>query len=160
MNLFILEEKIMMNIIYKNPLSKVYQYEYAIYVILSSYFRSAVCESKIIEKLWLYYSDLVKTTPNGNFSYEKQYQIEEESEALITNGIIGNIHMPHMDERDVIIIVDPNEDGTHSFTFKSGAYSFSYRLVLEEIKSRTPYESSENEYKRFKISIKVLDSQK
>jgi len=147
----------MMKTIYKNPFSKIYQYEYAIYLILSSYFKSTTCESRAIETLRLYYADLVKTTASGNCSYEKQYQIEEESEALIKNAILGNIRMPHMNRRDAKVTVIRNEDGTHTFTFRSGKDSFTYRLMLEEEENSKP--KREDEPKHFKVSLKVLSGE-
>ena len=143
----------MIKTIYKNPLSKVYQYEYAVYVILSSYFRSVKCNSNTIKTLKMYYSELVKTTAKGNFSYEDQYLIEEESEDLILHAILGNIRMPHMSKRDARVIISTNEDGTHSFTFLSEEYSFTYRFIFEEV---NPQNKKEDGPKKIKFALKVM----
>ena len=73
----------MLKITYKNPLTEIYQKEYAIYMLLSSEFKHTECESRILDTLKLYYADLVRTNENGHPSYEKQYKLEEECEELI-----------------------------------------------------------------------------
>ena len=148
----------MMNNFYKNPLTKVYQYEYAIYTILSSYFKSVKCESNAIETLRLYYSELIKTNSNGHDSYEKQYEMEEEVERLIQKSLIGKITMPAIQDRDVHVTVTRNEDETHSFTFESGSYSFTYRLVLEEIEDKRPNSDKIQRPKKYKIFLELIGS--
>ena len=45
---------------YINPLTKTFQYEYALYQVLSGLFKSVECSSKCIETLKLYFAELAR----------------------------------------------------------------------------------------------------
>ena len=131
---------------YTYSLATIYQFEYAIYMLLSGYFKSVSCDSNALETLRLYYTDLVKTSRNGNCSYERQYEVEDECKILIKNALKGKIHMPPLHTRNAKVTISKNSDGTHSFTFRSGVYYFTYRLVLEEEEQeKTPKKNRRNQ---------------
>ncbi|MBR4582157.1 MAG: hypothetical protein IKO32_13080 [Lachnospiraceae bacterium] len=148
---------------YKNPLTKVYQYEYAIYSLLTGYFKSTECNSRAIESLRIYYSELVSVSATGKCSYEKQYELEEKCKALIHKCISGKVRMPHASRRHAKVIVTPNPDKTHTFTFQSGKDSFSYRFVIEEVKDEEPEKEKKNQDlkkaedkpKQYRVILKV-----
>ena len=159
----------MMNNFYKNPLTKIYQYEYAVYTLLTGYFKSTECNSRAIESLRIYYSELVSVSATGKCSYEKQYELEEKCETLVQKCILPKISMPGANLRHVKIYISPNQDKTHTFTFKSGEYYFSYRFVLEEIKPKEVIVKSTEEgrdkpkavpSKSYKVFLKVMNVKK
>ena len=127
---------------YTYSLATIYQFEYAIYLILSNCFKSVTCDSNALETLRLYYADLIKINGNGNYSYTNQEEMEEECEILIKNGLAGRINMPPFHTRNAKVTISRNADGTHSFTFRSGVYYFTYRLVFVD------EEENEEEKKR------------
>ncbi|MCR5848251.1 MAG: hypothetical protein K6G75_09060 [Lachnospiraceae bacterium] len=150
----------MLKVTYRNPLTEVYQMEYAIYMLLTSEFKKVECNSLLLETLRLYYADLVKLNANGNPSYEKQYQMEEKCEALINDNILNKIVMPNRKNRKVIVNISTNEDGTHLFTFRSGFYYFSYCFVLEEIKDDNAKNPNSTNEKKYKIYLRLIDTQR
>ena len=123
----------MLKINYKNPMEKTYQYEYALYMLVSDLFQTVVCNSMCIDSLKLYYMDLVKENRNtGNPSYEKQYVVEEEIQTLIEKDVIGKIKFPGMHVCRAEVTVRTKEDGAHVFTFSDGIYGFSVSLNMKE----------------------------
>ena len=93
----------MMNFKFKDPMTNQYQLEYAVYMMLSSYFGKARCLSKITEKkLYLYYQEL---------NERKQYELEDEIIEFIENTLLRTIDIPDIDKMDVDVRFVPNEEG-------------------------------------------------
>lgn len=150
----------MLKVAYKNPLTEIYQKEYAIYMLLCDEFKKTECNSKVLETLELYYAELVKINDNGHPSYEKQYELEEECEKLMRKRIIGHIQMPSMNQRTAKVSITTNEDGTHSFTFRSGVFYFTYRFYLQEIEDeKAKGQKEQSERKRYKVFLEVVNTQ-
>ena len=150
----------MLKVSYKNPLTEIYQKEYAVYMLLCDEFKQTECNSKVLETLELYYAELVKINDNGNPSYEKQYELEEECEKLVRTRIIGHIQMPSMNARKARVSITTNDDGTHSFTFRSGVYYFTYRFVLKEVKDEKDNRlKGQPERKTYKVVLEVVNTQ-
>ena len=106
----------MLKIDYRNPMAKTFQYEYALYLLMSELFHDVHCSSVFaLETLKLYYMDLVSTSKSGNVSYEKQYEIEEKISYWIKRDVIGHVHFPQMDRCRVEITMKKQTDLSHIF---------------------------------------------
>ena len=93
----------MLKIEVKNQNAKQFQLEYAMYMMLGSYFKKATCKSKIIEKrLFLYYQDL---------GCSKQEDLEEEVIKFIDETLLFALDIPGIEERKVSIRFIPTEKG-------------------------------------------------
>jgi len=110
----------MLRISYRNPLTKTYQYEYAMLLVIDRLFRSTSSRSMCIETLRLYYSELVKTNDNGNLSYARQIEMEEECEKIIKRDFIDKIKIGSLAETDAVISVKQTKDGSHIFIYDCG----------------------------------------
>ncbi len=120
---------------YINPMTKVYQYEYALYVIVADLFKAVECNSRCIERLKLYYAELVKDNRlTGHLSYEKQYEIEDNMQKIVARDVIGKVVFPgmHMCKAEVTVIDMGN--GSHTFLFTDGVYGFSVSLRYKEVR--------------------------
>ena len=110
----------MLRVNYRNPLTKTYQYEYAMLLELGRLFRSTTSRSMCIETLRLYYAELVKTNDNGKISYSKQLEMEEECNKIIKRDFIDRLSLGVLSEADAKITVKKHKDGTHIFIYDCG----------------------------------------
>ena len=152
-----------MNQFYKNPLTTIYHYEYALYLVLTELFRSVECKSKTLETLRIYYAELTSVSASGKCSYEKQFNLEEKCENMARKMILPKIHSPGANTKNAKVSVILNEDKTHTFTFKCGEAHFSYRFVLKEIERKEPGTDSPEETRpekmrprEYKVFLRVL----
>ena len=116
---------------YTNPMTKTYQYEYAMYLKTAELFAGACCDSPRLASLKLYYAELVresKTTQQPN--YEQQFRMEDEIQALLEKDVLGKIHFPGMDVCQAAVLITREEDGTHTFLFTDGVYGFTLHLQM------------------------------
>ncbi len=114
-------------------MTKVYQYEYALYMIVSDMFKAVECNSRCIERLKLYYAELVRENKNtGHLSYEKQYEIEENIQKMVARDVIGRIVFPGMHKCKAKVTVMDRGNGFHTFLFSDGIYEFSVGLRHKE----------------------------
>ena len=110
----------MLRISYRNPLTKTYQYEYAMLLVIDRLFRSTSSRSMCIETLRLYYSELVKTNDNGNLSYTRQIEMEDECEKIIKRDFIDRIKIGSL--ADIDAVISENRPKTaHTFSFMTVA---------------------------------------
>ena len=129
---------------YKNPLTKTYQYEYALLCETSKLFRKTVCRSQCIDMLKLYFNelpiqkqldaelsqidpqvDIKAATPGKKRTRES---LMKEVRGLIARDIIGQITFPMMQECMAQVRVIPRNDGTHAFLFTDHVYAFMIRI--------------------------------
>ena len=122
----------MYRIDYRNPLTTVYQYEYALYLYTAQMFRKVVCRSSAIRTLELYYADLVKDTETGQPSYEKQYLLEEKCESLVERDVAGQTGIPAMHEKTAELTVIRTGAGAHIFLYRCGQYAFTVRVKTDK----------------------------
>ncbi len=121
---------------YKNPMTKIYQYEYALYLVVAGLFQSVRCRSMCIESLMLYFRELPRgekeeevPTPQENVK-KSQKKLVEEMEKLVERDVIGHITFPMMSICAAEVMTKQEEDGTHSFIFTDGVYAFSLHLNM------------------------------
>ena len=125
---------------YKNPLTKTYQYEYALYRKISELFQSVRCKSMCIETLRLYFREL-PDRPASQLEAENPEQLAdrhrkkkedflEEIEKLIQRDVAGKVTFPMMQDCQAKVRVHVEKDNTHSFTFTDGDYGFNVRLDM------------------------------
>ena len=125
----------MMKNTYKNPMSNVYQYEYALYMLVSNLFEKIISSSRVITTLRLYYAELVKESKEtGHLSYEKQYLMEEEIQKMITRDLVGKITFPGINRCRAKLTVRTSNSGLHIFRFSDGIYGFEVFLELKRDK--------------------------
>ncbi len=128
---------------YKNPLTRVYQYEYALYSSLSDLFASVRSNSKCLESLKLYFKELPtvseKTDETAQTGVGKKGKSREdilsEMAAMTERDVIGNVTFPMMQECMSEVRVATRPDGTHTFIFTDGIYGFKAHLAIDR-KSR------------------------
>lgn len=124
----------------KNPLTKQFQYEYALYLLISNLFHSVRCRSRNIESLMLYFIELPEKVKRNKDEEEYQPRTKKEflSELIpvIARDVFGHITFPKMHECAAEVVIEKEEDGTHTFIFTDGIYGFA--LHLERIKHNRP----------------------
>ena len=136
----------MLKIQYSNPLTALYQAEYALVKVVSELFAGVSCESLTLEQLKLYYADLVKsrTCADGSegFSYGKQRRLDEDVERMVRHCFAGESVFPGMGICRAELEIRQNDDGSHSFTFTDGLYAFTLRFRRKEGKRTLSLELS------------------
>ncbi len=117
-------------------MTKVFQYEYALYLVVSRLFHSVRCASMCIESLKLYFRELpgeVKEEgdPASQDEMKKsQKKLIEEIEGLVKRDVIGHITFPMINVCAAEVLTSLMEDGTHRFIFTDGVYAFSLHLDI------------------------------
>ncbi len=129
---------------YKNPLTRIFQYEYALYRTVTDLFESVRCKSMCVESMKLYFMELGHKQLNAdNNEYHQTEQETDEKKSknmqedllaemniLVSRDVIGHITFPmmHICTAEVRTMVE--EDGTHSFIFTDGIYGFRLHLDI------------------------------
>ena len=116
---------------YENPLTSVFQHEYALLHCLFALFYDVECSDFLVETLYLYYMELSKTHKNGMTSFGKQEVLMRKIKYWIQRDFLGKIKFPMMDKCRVIMTATIKEDGSHLFAFTDGIYSFCVSLERE-----------------------------
>ena len=125
----------MFKIDYRNPMAKTFQYEYALYLLMSDLFHDIHCSSVFaLKTLKLYYMDLVTTNKSGHPSYEKQYVIENKVSYWIKRDVLKQINFPQMDQCKVNVRIKQTMDDSHIFVYSDGIYTFSLSLIFDKKK--------------------------
>ena len=116
-----------MQITYKNPLTKLYQQEYALYIAMCSRFRNTRCRSVAIQTLALYYAELVKENKDtGHITYKAQDELDDEMDYLVDRDVVGKVRFPDGDVINVSVILCQNR--LHMFVFTGQTRSLMVRL--------------------------------
>ncbi len=127
---------------YKNPLTGVFQYEYALYLAVADLFESVRCRSMCVDSMKLYFLELGNRKENAGSSGNQpaqdgaakksrktQEDLLDEMKLLVSRDVIGHITFPMMHICAAEAKTIQEEDGSHSFVFTDGIYGF--RLHLE-----------------------------
>ena len=129
---------------YKNPLAKVYQYEYALFAIMTGFFSSIRCQSMCIESLRLYFAELphrnennVEASAKNNGKVRSQEAVLEYVEQLVNRDVIGHVIFPQMNICAAEVLTTLEDDGTHSFIFTDGIYGFRLHIFLSSRKGHS-----------------------
>ena len=122
---------------YKNPMTNIYQYEYALYTVVSELFQTVRCKSLCPGSLMLYFKELPRGVKEEESADEKgtpkksQKKILEEMERMVERDVIGYITFPMISICAAEVMTRLEEDGTHSFIFTDGVYAFSIHLDMQ-----------------------------
>ena len=154
---------------YKNPLTKTFQYEYALYRAVADLFASVRCNSLCLESLKLYFSELghketAESTPDedlGNKAQNGKTQegLIDEMRRLVARDVVGHVTFPQMNICAAQVKSVVEADGTHSFIFTDGIYGFKVRLAMEGRKKPGRILAGDL-YKPGNVSIAEKDSPK
>ncbi len=122
---------------YRNPLTKTYCYEYALYRTVSELFDSVICDSRCIDSLNLYFAELPDGSDKNGIGQTEQVSarktrtkadyIKEVGE-LVRRDVIGHVTFPMMNVCAAEVKTFTEADGTHTFLFTDGIYGFSVRI--------------------------------
>ena len=121
---------------YKNPMTNIYQYEYALYTVMSELFQTVRCKSLCPESLMLYFKERPRGVKEEENSDENgtpkrsQRKLLEEMERLVERDVIGHISFPMISVCAVEVLTALEEDGTHRFIFTDGIYRFDLHLDM------------------------------
>ncbi|MCR5280052.1 MAG: hypothetical protein K6E19_11480 [Lachnospiraceae bacterium] len=118
---------------YRHPMTKQFQYEYALYETVSDLFKSVRCRSMSMESLALHFAELPHTKDDTKeIRKGSQEDVMAEVAGLVARDVVGNITFPmmHICACDSMSILE--DDGSHTFLFSDGIYGFSVRLRLSE----------------------------
>ncbi len=119
---------------YTNPLTKTYQYEYALLQAISKLFASIQCNSVAWERLKMYYMELPHSSPDTveqNLETAKkktQESILNEMLALVQRDIVGHVTFPQMNICAAQVYIIPDNQDHHTFFFTDDIYGFSVKL--------------------------------
>ena len=116
---------------YDNPLSGTFRCEYALYKTVSELFESVRCRSMCIASLKLYFSELPERKESRHKSREDYL---DEMKALVDRDVVGHINFPMINVCTAEVNTIPEKDGTHSFVFSDGIYSFRLHLEMNRAK--------------------------
>ena len=116
---------------YKNPLTKLYQYEYALFAAISELFASVTSKSMCTESLMLYFKEL----PIKSGDSEAKRSITQEGllnlmRSFVSKNVSGHITFPMMNICAADAYTRLNGDGSHTFIFTDGIYAFSIHLKM------------------------------
>lgn len=128
----------MLKITVKNPNAKQFQLEYAMYMMLTSYFHKTKCNSKALEnKLHLHYADLTDTK-----QIELEKKVEQVLEIKIIPGILARIYrMSKEDLAELDCQVSIRNRGDHNALVFTGE-DFEFTLVCKLEGNRIKYRLS------------------
>ena len=125
---------------YRNPLTKVYQYEYALYETVSELFASVRCRSLCVNSLNLYFKELPLSGAEEKDTWPAQEEgqpkkvtrekILSEMRQLVSRDVIGHVTFPMMNVCAAEVRAIPEKDGTHTFLFTDGIYGFTLHLDM------------------------------
>ena len=113
---------------YRNPLTKVFQYEYAMYALVSELFAHTECRSMCVDRLRLYFQELPDEGKDENsITWES---VLTETENLVRRDVAGKVSFPMMHLCNAEIRIAQRDNGTHSFIFTDGIYGFALYLDM------------------------------
>ncbi len=130
---------------YKNPLTKTYQYEYALFTAVSDLFDHVECRSMCIDSLRMYFRELPvkgkdedatedKDSQVANIKKMNQERLIDNMKTMVSSDVIGHITFPMMNKCAAEVTTITGKDGTHWFVFDDGIYGFAVHLTLEKNK--------------------------
>ncbi len=118
----------------KNPLTGRFQYEYALYQVVSGMFASAKPKSRRIDSLKLYFRELpLKQSDEANKTGKKkrsQEDVLDEMRALAARDVVGHINFPMLNECRVEVLTKEESSGANNFIYTDGVYCFMLHLEM------------------------------
>jgi len=114
----------MYNYRYTNPNTSLYQAEYTLYQAVSKLFAKVSCASLTLDRLKLYHAEL---------SEKGKKELDKKIGLLVDKYVAGKVCFPAMDICRAEVKIRNNADGTHSFTFTDGVYSFCVSLTHNSV---------------------------
>ena len=157
---------------YRNPMTRQFQYEYALYKVVSEMFKAVSCRSsRCIETLELYFKELHYGNPSS--AGEKlddperkrttQWDIIEEMTSLVERTVPGKVTFPMMHLCRAEAFVNAEEDGTHTFRFTDGIYDFSVHMrklqrngeIRIDVQDNAPVRQDHEEVIKFRVTEAV-----
>ncbi len=118
---------------YKNPLTKTYQLEYALFLSICSLFKEVKSDSYALDSLKLYFSELPinnnEAEGRGGKPKVTRGKLMAVTDKLVRDDLVGHVTFPMINECIAFAKVTTNDDKTHTFTFGDGIYTFGVRLV-------------------------------
>lgn len=127
---------------YRNPLTNVFQYEYALYSVVSALFARVMCRSMCVDSLNLYFrelphmkvtdneSEMAFASPDSTSKRKTQEGLLQEMTFLVERDVIGNICFPMMNVCAAEVSTSVEGDGSHRFIFSDGIYGFSIHIDM------------------------------
>lgn len=134
---------------YRNPLTKVFQYEYGLYSAVADLFDHVECKSMCVDSLKMYFKELPLKGQDENAPEEKetvdkknkkmnQEKLVENMKTMVSAYLVGNVEFPMMEQCAAEVSTVTRADGTHWFVFTDGIYGFALHLKLG--KNKKPLE--------------------
>ncbi len=120
---------------YHNPLTRVYQYEYALYTVVSGLFADVRCRSLCMKNLEAYFLELAVKGEDRDGEKKKSAKrtrddLIAEVSRLVERDVVGKIKFPMINICEAEAAAIPEADGTHTFVFTDGIYGFSLRMKM------------------------------
>ena len=126
---------------YKNPLTKTFQYEYALYVAVCELFEGVTCRSMCIDRLKLYFRELPHASEHAQGDEregkeQKKHLTQEKLLAkmrtMVERDVVGHVTFPMMSicRAEVRVIVEAG--GSHIFLFTDGIYRFGVGMNMQK----------------------------
>ncbi|MBR6380189.1 MAG: hypothetical protein IKS07_00750 [Lachnospiraceae bacterium] len=109
---------------YKDPMTKTYQYEYALFAAVSELFGAVRARSCVPERLKLYFMEL----PESSKTERHREAVLAEMRALTERDVTGRICFPMHSACAAEVRTRVLPDGTHLFIFSDGIYGFTVRI--------------------------------
>ncbi len=137
---------------YRNPLTKIFQYEYGLYAAMTELFDHVECKSMCIESLRMYFKEMPLRGQDGSSAKNKdpkkniemnQEKLLENMRMMVSSDVTGNITFPMMEKCAAEVTTITRKDGTHWFIFTDGIYGFALHLTMEKNKKPVAIEVKE-----------------
>ncbi len=104
---------------YTNPNAGLYRAEYAMYTSIAGLFAKVSCRSMALDSIRLYYAEL---------SEKGKKELDKEIMYLVDRYVKDKVCFPAMSICRAEVKIRAKADGSHSFTFTDGVYSFRVSL--------------------------------
>ncbi len=108
----------------RNPLTRQFQYEYAMFILISNLFHSVTCRSRSIDSLRLYFMEL----PDKSKNTSTKEDVIGELIPAINHDVFKHITFPMMHACAAEVTAELERDGSHTFVYSDGIYGFSVHL--------------------------------
>lgn len=118
---------------YRNPMTRIYQHEYALFLAVSELFASVRRKSLCLESLKLYFSEMPhfqeksageeKEAENTNKG-KTQEKLLEEMRCMVKEFVVGQVTFPMINVCTAEATTVLRADNTHLFVFSDGIYGF------------------------------------
>ncbi len=120
---------------YKNPLTKAFQYEYALYEAVAALFAKVECRTMCLERLRMYFRELPIKDSQEQDEKKKapkntREKLLESMSLMVARDVVGSITFPQMAGCAAEVSTVLKDDGTHWLVFTDGIYGFAVSLEM------------------------------